>query len=406
MSQREIRQEAERSLGRRGLGWVSGFGLDLELGLRMLRKSWGLTLVAGLAVTVVVAILCGIANTHQAIYGTEIPLDEGQRVVDLVAWDSRVRRPQNLFHRDISRWRDTLKSLQDVGAFRTLERNLIVGNQAPEPVQVAEMTASGFQLARVAPLLGRPLLPEDERTGNAMVLGYHVWRTRFASDPRILGTRVKLGPRLQTVVGVMPEGFRFPVNHQFWTALKRAPGQGPGDAGESSFPVLGFARLALGVTLEKAQAELSAVGLLPSNTAKDEGYISPRVMPYAKGVVGTQEGNDQLLNSIFLLTALLLLFPPASNIGILIYARTVRRQEEFAARHALGATRSRIVIQLLLEVLVLSSGAAALGLAVIPSVGGILPATAGMIVLVGLLAALGPARRALRIDASEALREP
>ncbi len=111
---------------------------------------------------------------------------------------------------------DELKSIGDVGAFRTLARNRIVKGGALEPVSVAEMTASGFRIARVPPLIGRPLIEDDEReTAPAVaVIGYEMWRTRYASDPAVVGRTIRLATTVHTVIGVMPEGFAFPVNHR------------------------------------------------------------------------------------------------------------------------------------------------------------------------------------------------
>src|SRR5690606_16381182 len=89
-------------------------------------------------------------------------------------------------------------------------------------VQAAAITASGFRIAAAPPLLGRPLLPEDEQAGAppVVVLGHDVWQTRFAADPAIVGQTVQLGDAFGTVVGVMPDGFTFPVAHEAWTPFR------------------------------------------------------------------------------------------------------------------------------------------------------------------------------------------
>ena len=97
--------------------------------------------------------------------------------------------------------------------------------QRGEPVEIAEVTASAFPLTRVPPLFGRSLVEADERAGAppVIVIGYDAWRSRFASDPRVVGRVVRLEREPVTVVGVMPEGFAFPVAHSFWMPLRRAP---------------------------------------------------------------------------------------------------------------------------------------------------------------------------------------
>lgn len=118
----------------------------------------------------------------------------------------------------------------------------------------AEMTASGFRVARVPPLVGRLLVEEDERVGapDVVVIGHRIWRTHFDSDPAVVGRTVRLGTTIHTVVGVMPERFAFLMNQHFWLPLRANPldyerRQGP--------EIITFGRLAQGVTLQQARAD-------------------------------------------------------------------------------------------------------------------------------------------------------
>jgi putative ABC transport system permease protein len=198
-----------------------------------------------------------------------------------------------------------------------------------------------------------------------VVIGYDVWQSRFASDRGVIGQTVRLGGILYTVVGVMPEGFAFPVNHRYWIPLRSDPSGSLKPAPEGVV----FARLAPGVSLEGAEAELATVGLLPLVSGSTSASTSrdprrPRVVPYTFAFTDDVErGELAWQQGIILFLVSLLLVPPCLNIAVLIYARTVTRQEEFAARYALGASRGRIVVQLCVEVLVLSSAAGATALA-------------------------------------------
>ncbi len=128
--------------------------LDVKLGLRMLRKYWGLTVVGGLAMTLAIGIgAVGFAVFDTFFRGT-VPLDEGDRVVALQTWDDVGSRRTDTAWRDIERWRDTLRSVEDLGAHQTRRRALVTDDGVSTVVDVAEMTASGFRLARVAPALG------------------------------------------------------------------------------------------------------------------------------------------------------------------------------------------------------------------------------------------------------------
>ncbi len=356
-----LTQLREASRAARGLPWLGTLGLDVKLGFRMLRKSWGLTLIGGLAMSVAIGIGAVVFAFFDIGYSGTLPLDEGDRVVALQTWDERAHDGQPNSLLDFEHWRDAMRSVEDVGAVRTIERNLIVGDGLANPVPIAEITASGFDLARVAPFLGRPLTEEDEQPAAppVAVIGYDVWQSRFAADPAILGRTIRFGATVHTVVGVMPQGFAFPVNHRFWIPLQTKPPNRLEN--ERAFDLV-FARLVPGATMESAQAELMALGLVPRETASDDEQLHPRVMPYAFAVFDDEPGQFRWMSRLVLFLVSLLLVPPCANIAILIHARTVTRQEEFAARFVLGASRSRIVVQIFVEVLVLAAVAAVVAL--------------------------------------------
>ena len=363
MSPDQARREARLELGgaaqlreaaraARGLPWLETFWLDAKLGLRRLRKSWGLTLIGGLAMAVTIGLGASMFTIWETFAGTTLPLEEGARVVAIQPFDRAAHR----VHRgtplpDFRRWRESLTSVEHVSAMRTYGPAVITHRAAIGAVPAAEMTASGFQLARVQPLLGRPLREEDERAGAepVAVIGHGLWQSSFSSDPGVLGQRIQIAGTPHIVVGVMPEGFRFPLNQRLWTPLR------------TNADAFIFARLVPGATLERAQAELTTYGLLPGDTAAGTtARLEPRVVAYAAGLFPEVHGNSWLAGVIFLLSALLLI-PPCANIAILVYARTVTRREEFAARTALGASRGRIIMQIFVEVLVLAAGAGLAG---------------------------------------------
>ncbi|MFP5288166.1 MAG: ABC transporter permease, partial [Thermoanaerobaculia bacterium] len=249
--------------------------------------------------------------------------------------------------------------MEDLGAFRTLRRNLISPDGQSELVTVAEITASGFRLARVPPLLGRYLIEEDEREGGTpvAVIGHEVWRTRYASDPAAVGRTVRLGNVTYTIVGVMPEGFAFPVNHRLWIPLRADPSEYERRQGPA---IDVFGRLAPGVTLESAQAELTSIGQRTAAAfPKTHEHLRPRIVPYTALWFDELSRWEVRILQFFLV---LLLAVVCVNVAILIYARTATRQAEIAVRTALGASRGRIVGQLFVEALVLSTVAAVVGL--------------------------------------------
>src|SRR5262245_43763852 len=154
-----------REAGRdaRGLPWLETFGLDVRLGLRMLRKSWGLTLIGGLAMAVSIGVGASAFAVLGMFKGSTLPLNEGDRVIRMEVHRSGNRDGNTA--EDYKWWRKQLRTIEDLGAFRTVERSLSTADGSDRQLSVAEMTSSGFRLARVRALLGRTVLEEDERDG-------------------------------------------------------------------------------------------------------------------------------------------------------------------------------------------------------------------------------------------------
>ena len=176
----------------------------------------------------------------------------------------------------------------------------------------------------------------------------------------MLGQQVRFGNTQYTIVGVMPEGFAFPVNHQYWIPLRANPSAIPRGAGPELFV---FGRLAPGATMASAQVELSVIGQRAAAAfPQTNATLKPQVLGYTKPIIDIQ---DMSLGAVVMgqLIVSLVLIVVALNVAILLYARTATRRGEIAVRTALGASRARIVTQLFVEALVLSLVPALLGLA-------------------------------------------
>lgn len=332
--------------------------LDVKLGLRMLVKYPALTLIGVVAMSVTVGIAAAIFEFANDILHPTLPLEDGERVVGLRNYDVEAADPDLRSLHDFVTWRDELDSVEDIGAFIRLERNLITGDGRPERVEVAEISASAFLLARVPPLMGRPLVDADERDGAApvVVIGHRVWQNRFGGDPDVIGRTLQLGSSRHTVVGVMPEGFAFPLNHSLWVPRRRSVldyerGEGPS--------MWIFGRLAPGITFDDARAELTAIGVrVAADFPATHEHLRPQVLPYAVSFFDP-DPRGMYLSQFFLV---LLLVVACVNVATLVFARTATRESEIAVRNALGASRGRVVMQLFVEALVLTSVAALIGL--------------------------------------------
>ncbi len=333
---------------------------DIKLGARMLIKHPALTIVGGLGMAVAVGINVGVFSFIVAYIYPTLPLEEGDRIVALANRDVAENVDERRSWHDFLIWRDQLKSVVDLSAFRTVERNLRVSQGPPTSVQAAEMTAAGFRVARVPPMLGRYVVEADERpeAPPIVVIGYSVWRNQFAGDRDIVGREVLLDRTPHTVVGVMPEGFAFPKNHRFWTTLRARPSEYRPREGPEIFI---FGRLAGDVTTEEAQAELTVVGAR-ATAAYPETHtqLRPMIGRYTHAVSGAEGIEFWEIVQLQLMVSLLLVVV-ALNVAVLIYARTAARRSEITVRTAIGASRGRIVSQLFTESFVLSVAAAIVG---------------------------------------------
>jgi putative ABC transport system permease protein len=335
---------------------------DIKLSLRLLIRNPGLTVVSSVGITVGIAIASGMFGFLHGILAPTLPLDEGDRIVALENWDVARNNENRQSLHDFATWRDQMKSVVEVSAFRTIAATMRTGDRLPETVRVAAMSASGFRVARVPALLGRFLTPDDEREAAppAVVIGYDGWQSSFGQDGSVIGQQIKLGNTEHTVVGVMPKGFGFPVNHQYWIALRANPSAYARGAGPVLFV---FGRLAPGATMASAQAELAVIGQrAAASFPETNATLKPQILDYTKPINDVQDmgaGTWMMMQ----LTISLVLIVVAFNVAILLYARTATRRGEIAVRTALGASRGRIVSQLFVEALILALLPAMLGLA-------------------------------------------
>ena len=370
MPPREARRAALRAFGgidrfaeaahdeRPGTRW-SDFRmswLDWKLGTRILAKYPGMSIISGITLAAAIGLGAGWFEMTMKMIDPRLPLEDGDRIVRIEYWDASTLDPELRTMHEFVLWREQLASIEEVGAHRTASRNLLVPGRPPQIVRVAEMSAAGFDVARVPPLLGRPLIGADEQPGgeDVVVIGYDAWQRYFDGDRTVVGREVQLGRAQATIVGVMPEGFRFPSNHEFWIPL-RAVQAAPLEGAEIGV----FGRLRPGATLESAGAELAAWGArMAQSSPSTHERLQPRVLPFAAS------GDPTIKSEVFFLNlgAWLILALACVNVAALMFARTALRESEIVVRNALGASRVRVMGQLFTEALVLTSISAIVGL--------------------------------------------
>ena len=339
--------------------------LDFKVGVRMLARYPGLTLVGTVAIAVAIALGSIYFEAVNKWQNPRLPIRDADRVVSIRSWDVSAFRPEERLLHDFAIWREQVETVDNLGAAVVFVRNLETEDRRVEPVRGAELTANAFTLMGTPPLLGRTLTAQDEQPAEppVVVIGHPLWTRRFASDPGVVGRTVQLGTTSATIVGVMPEGFGFPVSERIWAPLRVDGSTLPPRTGPAASI---FGRLAPGASIDDARAELAAIGArLATVYPETHKNLRPRLTTYAKPLA---EGGPMrmirnllyVVNGIFLMLLAII----CANVATLVFARTATRGWEIAVRNALGASRGRIVSQLFIEALVLAGVAAVVGLVV------------------------------------------
>ncbi|MCC7375182.1 MAG: ABC transporter permease [Verrucomicrobiales bacterium] len=356
--------------------WVTRIGSyrmknDLKLALRQLLKNPGFTVVAVVTLALGIGANTALFSIINGMLLRPLPYPDSKRLVAVCESNPRLGWDQYAASLGaFSDWRKHCASFQELAGGMVLGPTPLVGASGSEMVHVASVSAGFFHLLGVQPLLGRPFLPEEETPGggDVVVLSEDLWRNRFGADPDVVNRSVRLGDRSFSVVGVMPARLKVfdPSGVHGWDGgFSRSDVWRPlpvnsGLAKQRSYrTLLVLGRLKPGVTLARAQAEMSAF-------AQDQGRQFPEsnaewgvsVQPFDQLVV--REVRRPLL-LLFGAVGMVLLIATA-NLANVSLARAVARQREMTVRMALGAGRLRVAKQLLTESLALSCLGSLIGL--------------------------------------------
>jgi predicted permease len=377
----------------RGTGFIETSLQDLRYALRQLRSNSGFAVVIILTLALSIGANSAIFSVISSVLLKSLPYHEPEKIVRIFLTNSIYPRfPLN--HFDFRDYRTRSKSFDSMAIYTRGDMQLSGGNAEPVRLYGFHITSGFFRVLGLHPQLGSEFDRQAELPGNGqqVILSDRLWRSRFNTDPHIVGSKITLNAQPFTVVGVMPPGAAHPGNEYHSLAYAEdidlwSPFTFEGDPSRrGSHYTEGIARLKDGVTPGQAQSEMNAIMAELGREYASDARWNVLIVPLYQEIVG---GSQRMLLVLLGAVGMVLLIACA-NAANLLLARAATRQRELAVRLALGASRSRLIRQLLTESLLIAFAGGALGLAM---------AAVGVKALVSLLPADFPRAHEIHVSA-------
>jgi predicted permease len=333
---------------------------DARFGLRTLAKNPGFTAVAVMALALGIGVNSTVFTIVNGILFKSLPFNDASRVLYLATRDlSRGNRGQNgVSIPDFRDWREQSRSFEELCAFSGYGANYSDRMGLPELYFGARMTANSFRAMGIKAIAGRGFNTDDDKAGSPAVvlLSYGLWERRYGKDPAAIGRSVRLNDVPTTVIGVMPRGFSFPFNGtDLWVPMTPTPELEKREARN----MIGFGRVKKGISLTAARTEIEGIA-----KRLQVGYpdTNQSVIALVQNYNDLSWGPDiQIMLAALMGAVWFVLLIACANIANMLLARAVARSREISIRAALGASRWRVIRQLLVESVMLSMTGGVLG---------------------------------------------